>query len=130
MSQRATFLLSPYRPPTSYPVTLAADEAAAWLNGYFALWHPAALMDAPGPPVIASAYDHDLPLEDALYVVPEGPQLFQADDWPERVQKANAHLIRPTADAAATRASLLAALNAEDVYEDVATGFADRKSVV
>src|SRR5581483_2655779 len=52
-------LLSPYRPPTSYPVSLNPDEAAAWLGGYFALWHPAALARVGRPPVASSSYDHD-----------------------------------------------------------------------
>ena len=74
-------LLSPYRPPTSYPVSLNPDEAAAWLSGYFALWHPAVLAGITRPPSAASSYDHDQPGEGNVYVVPEGPQLYQPDDF-------------------------------------------------
>ena len=50
MTDRQIHLLSPYRLPTSYPLQLTGDEAAAWLNGYLALWHPAALAGAAQPP--------------------------------------------------------------------------------
>ncbi|MGL4422333.1 MAG: hypothetical protein ACRCZF_16805, partial [Gemmataceae bacterium] len=90
MPERSLVLLSPYRPPTSYPVTLSPDETTAWLNAYFLMWDPALLATAPGLPEIASAYDHDLPREEAIYVIPTGPQLFQPDEWPERVKAANA----------------------------------------
>jgi hypothetical protein len=98
MTDRQLYLLSPYRPPTSYPVTLNADEAAAWLNGYAALWHPAALRGAAGPPTPASAYDHDQPARGGLYAVPEGPTLFQPDDWPHRLTEAGAASFRATPD--------------------------------
>lgn len=95
-------LLSPYRPPTSYPVSLNPDEAAAWLSGYFALWHPAVLAGITRPPAAASSYDHDLPGEGNVYVVPEGPQLYQPDDWPHRVREAKAVSFRSTPDRATT----------------------------
>lgn len=110
MTERQLHLLSPYRPPTSYPVTLNPDEAAAWLNGYAALWHPAALRGAAGPPAASSAYDHDQPGPGFVYAVPEGPTLFQPDDWPHRVEEANAVLVRATADRAETFVNLKAAL--------------------
>ncbi|MBX3401518.1 MAG: hypothetical protein KF873_22520 [Gemmataceae bacterium] len=90
MSERCAFLLSPYRPPTSYPVTLNANECAAWINGYVALWHPAVLARLVGPPLPASVYDHDQPGEGCVFVVPEGPTVYQADDWLDRVKAANA----------------------------------------
>ncbi|OWK45034.1 hypothetical protein [Fimbriiglobus ruber] len=103
-------LLSPYRPPTSYPVSLSADETAAWLNGYFALWHPAVLARIGRVPAAASSYDHDSPGEGNVYVVPEGPHLYQPDDWATRVTDARAVAFRATADSAATRDNLLRAL--------------------
>lgn len=96
MSERHAFLLSPYRPPTSYPVTLNGNECAAWLNGYAALWHPAVLCRLAGPPLPASVYDHDQPGEGFVYVVPDGPTVYQADDWTERVKTANAIAFKST----------------------------------
>src|SRR5688572_11984149 len=55
MNPRPLVLLSPYRPPTSYPVSLSDGEAAGWLNGYFALWHPAVLRGSLRPPDVASS---------------------------------------------------------------------------
>ena len=43
-------LLSPYKLPGQYPLTLAEDEMASWLNGYSALWHPSVLWNATQPP--------------------------------------------------------------------------------
>lgn len=105
---RDAYLLSPYRPPTSYPVTLTPDEAAAWLTGYFALWHPAVLKGLAKPPQAASSYDHDRPAEGAVYAVPEGPHVYQPGDWDEQVKAANAVAFRPTADRGETHARMLA----------------------
>lgn len=113
MSDRNAFLLSPYRPPTSYPVTLNANETAAWLNGYAALWHPAVLRRISGPPQPASVYDHDQPGEGNLFVVPEGPTVYQADDWPERVKAANAIAFIATESRSGTLANLRDALAAD-----------------
>ena len=85
---REAYLLSPYRPPTSYPVSLSAEEASSWLCGYLALWHPAVLAVVQRPPQPASSYDHDQPTAGAIYAVPEGPHLYQPDDWPDRVRQA------------------------------------------
>jgi len=90
MNDAEAHLLSPYRPPTSYPVTLGAEEAAAWLTGWFALWHPAVLERLRRPPVASSSYDHDQPGEGFVYAVPAGPHLYQPDDWTYRLQQANA----------------------------------------
>jgi hypothetical protein len=106
MSDRHAFLLSPYRPPTSYPVTLNPGETAAWLNGYAALWHPAVLKRIAGPPQPASVYDHDSPGQGFVYVVPEGPTVYQADDWRNRVREANAVAFVATADRNETFANL------------------------
>lgn len=103
-------LLSPYRPPTSYPVSLNPDEAASWLAGYFALWHPAVLVRIGRPPTAASSYDHDAPGEGTVYVVPEGPTLYQPDDWWERVKDAKAVAFRATPQRAESLRNLLEAL--------------------
>src|SRR6266536_2324073 len=52
MNARQLILLSPYRLPTQSTLYLGDDEVAAFLNGYAALWHPAALALAL-PPVSA-----------------------------------------------------------------------------
>ncbi len=109
MTPRESHLLSPYRPPTSYPVSLNAEEATSWLNGYFALWHPAALVGLDRPPQASSTYDHDMPKEGALYTVPSGPHLYQPDDWADRLQEANAASAPATLDADATTAGILRA---------------------
>ena len=98
MSNPEAHLLSPYRPPTSYPVTLNPDEAGAWLCGYFALWHPAVLAKLHRPPVASSSYDHDQPNEGFFYAVPEGPHLYQPENWAERVIEAKAIAFTATPD--------------------------------
>ncbi|HVK16987.1 MAG TPA: hypothetical protein VM533_08560, partial [Fimbriiglobus sp.] len=131
MTTAEAYLLSPYRPPTSYPVSLNADEAAAWLSGYFALWHPAVLARIGKPPVPSSSYDHDQPGEGNVYAVPEGPHLYQPDDWPDRVKEAKAISFRATTDRRETLANLRQALRdagdespLPDVSDDVARSFA------
>ena len=71
--------------PTTYPLQLSGDEAASWLNGYLSLWHPAALVLGSQPPQTSNTYDHDSPGPGYIYCVPQGPHLYQPDDWPERV---------------------------------------------
>ncbi len=111
MSDRQLHLLSAARMPTSYPLQLAADEVAAWLNGYAALWHPAALVGAAIPPQASVSYDHDSPRPGAVYCTPRGPHLFQPDDWRTRVELAPAAVFDSTADRAETVGNMLAALH-------------------
>ena len=110
MSQRELHLLSPYRLPTTYPLQLANDEASAWMNGHAALWHPAALAMATKIPQVSNSYDHDSPVEGYLYAVPQGPSLFQPDDWPSRVAAVNAIPFAATEDRVETVRNLLDAL--------------------
>lgn len=110
MTTRPLHLLSPYRLPTSYPLQMGADEVAAWLNGYAALWHPAALAGGAAAPVASNTYDHDLPLPGAVYCVPQGPHLYQPDDWRERVTAAGAVAFAGTADRRESIANLKDAL--------------------
>jgi len=100
MSDRQLHLLSPYRLPTSYPLQMSADEVAAWLNGYVVLWHPAALAGADRPPQASNTYDHDTPGPGYVFAVPQGPHLYQPDDWADRVKAANAVAVHATADRA------------------------------
>ncbi len=111
MNPREAVLLSPYRPPTSYPVSLNPDEATAWLNGYFALWHPAVLGVLGRPPQAAGTYDHDTPKESFLYTVPTGPTVYQPDNWGELVTTTGGLHFVSTSDATDTGLSLRAALN-------------------
>ncbi len=114
MTAREAHLLSPYRPPTSYPVSLNPDEATGWLNGYLQLWHPAAVAGLSKPPLASSSYDHDKPGEGFLYAVPTGPYLYQPDDWKDRIAAANATSFAVTSDERETAANFRAAgLNAD-----------------
>src|SRR4029453_19409357 len=110
MPDRQLHLLSAARMPTSYPLQLSADEVAAWLNGYAALWDPAALVGASQPPQASVSYDHDTPSPGFIYCTPRGPHLFQPDDWRTRVEVAQAIVFEATPDRAETLANLLTAL--------------------
>ena len=85
MSTHELILLSPYRLPTHHTLYLADDDVAAFLNGLAALWHPAALRGAAGPPRVASPYDHEEPKPGVVYATPESPPLLLPDDWNFRV---------------------------------------------
>jgi hypothetical protein len=108
--ERQLHLLSSYRLATSYPLQQTPDEVAAFLNGYIALWHPAALAGATQAPQVSSSYDHDLPRTGFVYAVPEGPHLFQPDDWNSRVEDARSIVLRATPSRAETTERLLTAL--------------------
>lgn len=110
MSERQLHLLSSYRLATSYPLQQTADEVAAWLNGHAALWHPAALAGAMQPPRASSSYDHDNPQPGYVYCIPEGPHLFQPDDWDNRVEQAKSIVFRATANRGETIERLVSAL--------------------
>ena len=108
--ERQLHLLSSYRLATSYPLQQTADEVAAWLNGYVALWHPAALAGAAQPPQTSNTYDHDMPRAGFVYCVPEGPHNFQPDNWDERTVEAKSVVYKATASRTETRERLLKAL--------------------
>ncbi len=90
MNARELILLSPYRPPTHNTLYLGDEEVAAFLNGYTALWHPAALAGASAPPRLGSPYDYEQPTAGHVYAVPDNPPLILPDDWDERVRAAGA----------------------------------------
>ena len=96
--------------PTSYPLQISADEVAAWLNGYAALWHPAALAEAVQPPQASVSYDHDNPSTGFIYCTPRGPHLFQPDDWRDRVERVSAIVFEATANRSETQTNLLSAI--------------------
>ncbi|MFL5340113.1 MAG: hypothetical protein ACJ8F7_08170 [Gemmataceae bacterium] len=114
MTPKAAFLLSPYALPTDHAMMLAEAEMAAWLNGYVALWHPAVLAGAEGPPKQASQYDHETPGAGHVYAVPDAPELYQPDDWKQRVQDAGAVAFTATSSRDETVANLRQAYPAVD----------------
>jgi hypothetical protein len=113
MTARQLILLSPYRLPTQHALVLNAEDMSAWMNAYSALWHPAALWGATGPPRIDGPYDHEQPKPGHLYAVPESPPLMMADDWEQRVRAAGALLFKAPPDRAATLANLRDVLRAD-----------------
>src|SRR6516164_7757242 len=98
MSARELILLSPYRPPTQGTLYLGDEEVAAFLNGYAALWHPAALAGASGPPRVSSPYDHEQPSAGHIYAVPDQPPTMLPDDWEDRARATGAAVFTATAD--------------------------------
>jgi hypothetical protein len=110
MSARQLILLSPYRYPTQNSLVLGNDDMASWLNAYTALWHPAALWQAAGPPRFEVPYDHEQPAPGVVYVLPESPPLFLPDDWDARVQAAGATAFKAAASREQTLANLHQAL--------------------
>jgi len=110
MSHRDLLLLSPQPLPTHHTLYSAEAEMAAFLNGHSALWHPAALALAGGPPRVASPYDHDPPRPNAIYAVAEACSGVLADDWGDRARQAGCLLFRPTERRDDTLADLLAQL--------------------
>ena len=90
MAARELILLSPYHLPAQNPLMLASEDSAAFLNGFSALWHPAALHGATGPPRVGSPYDYEQPVAGHVYAVPERPPLILPDEWEERVRDAGA----------------------------------------
>src|SRR5260370_13668190 len=110
MSAGELFLLSPCRLPTTSTLYLGDDDVAAFLNGYLALWHPAALAGAGAAPRVVSPYDHEQPLAGHVYALPESPPSMLPDDWEGRVRAAGARVFRAAHDRTATQGNLLAAL--------------------
>jgi hypothetical protein len=110
MNARELILLSPYRIPTQNTLYLGDEEVAAFLNGYTALWHPAALAGASAPPRLGSPYDYEQPTAGHVYAVPDNPPLVLPDDWDERVRTAGALAFRATMDREETLNNLREAL--------------------
>src|SRR5437764_1243635 len=98
MSPRELILLSPYRFPAQNPLMLSSEDVGAFMNGYSALWHPAALQGATGPPRISSPYDYEQPNVGHIYALPENPPPVLPDDWEQRVRNSQAIAFRATPD--------------------------------
>ncbi len=109
-TQHELVFLSPYRFPGQSAMVLANEDMACWLNGYTALWHPALLWNAKGPPRCDGQYDHEQPQAGFVYALPESPPLYLPDDWEERVRAAGAVAFKATTDRATTLQNLRAAL--------------------
>jgi hypothetical protein len=107
---RELILLSPYTPPTQHALNLGSEVTAGWLNAWTALWHPAALAGATGPPRWASPHDHDPPTAGRVYAIPETPPLFLSGDWEQRVDSVGATVFRATVDRCETMRRLRDAL--------------------
>src|ERR1043165_4804579 len=90
MSRHELVLLSPYRYPAQYSMSLSDEDMAAWLNGFTALWHPAVLWQATSLPRCEATYDHEQPRAGFIYALPESPPAYLPDDWEERVKQAGA----------------------------------------
>src|SRR6266852_1164621 len=76
MNTHEFVLLSPYRYPAQYAMTMSDEDMAAWLNGFTALWHPAVLWQAKGAPRCETTYDHEAPKAGFLYALPETPPAY------------------------------------------------------
>lgn len=110
MSERQLILLSPYRLPAETTLYMGDEEVTAILNGHQALWHPAALALASSLPRIAPPYDHEEPVGDAVYALPDNPPLMLAEDWAERARAAGAILFTATTNREETFDNLREAL--------------------
>jgi hypothetical protein len=113
MNTHELVLLSPYRYPAQYAMTMSDEDMAAWLNGFTALWHPALVWGAKGAPRCETTYDHETPKAGFVYALPETPPAFLPDNWEERVKQAGGLVFKATADRATTLANLKAAMCAE-----------------
>ncbi|HXG08164.1 MAG TPA: hypothetical protein VNK04_00070, partial [Gemmataceae bacterium] len=124
MNPRELILLSPYRLPAKDSLMIANDDIATWCNGYSALWHPAVVRLAGGPPRVGSPYDHEQPSPEHIYAVPDSPPLFLPDDWEQRVRDAGAIAFHVNADRDLTLAGLKEALLARgEAVEETARLF-------
>jgi hypothetical protein len=112
MNARELLVLTPYHIPAQNSFMLSNEDIAPLLQGYSALWHPAALHGAAAPPRIASPYDHEQPSAGQVFAIPEGPPLVQPDDWEKRVRDAGAVAFRATQDRESSLSNLRLALAA------------------
>jgi hypothetical protein len=107
---RELLLMSPYTPPAQHALMLDEDVTSCWLNAWAALWHPAALRQASGPPRWIGPYDQSEPGPEQLVAMPDTPPLSLATDWNDRIREKGGASFRATADRAATIANLKTAL--------------------
>src|SRR5262245_51363004 len=117
MNTHELVLLSPYRFPAQYSMTMTDEDMAAWLNAYTALWHPAILWQAKGAPRCEATYDHETPKAGHIYALPDSPPAYLPGDWEARVREAGAITFKAAVDRETTLANLKRALTAEGVPE-------------
>jgi hypothetical protein len=122
MIPRQLILLSPYRLPAQNSLMLSNEDVSAFLNGYTALWHPAALRGASAAPHVGSPYDYEQPVTGQLFAVPESPPLILPDDWHERVRAAGAASFHATPDRPTTLSNLKEALQSLEESEPAPAG--------
>src|SRR5262245_4263538 len=113
MDARERILLSPNRLPTHTTLYLSDEDVSAFLNGHAALWHPAALAGASGPPKLGSPYDYEQPAAGQVFAVPESALSVLPDDWEARARAAGAVVFRALPDRAATLGNLREALRGQ-----------------
>jgi hypothetical protein len=113
MNTHELVLLSPYRYPAQYAMTMSDEDMAAWLNAFTVLWHPALLWQAASAPRSETTYDHETPRAGVIYALPETPPAYLPENWDERVRQAGSIVFKATPDRTATLANLKAALAAE-----------------
>jgi len=92
------------------------EEVAAILQGYSALWHPAVLSQAASLPRLVSPYDHEQPVADALYALPDNPSLLLPDDWTGKAREVGAGVFMTTGTRETTLEHLFACLR--ELYPD------------
>src|SRR5207249_1234148 len=109
---RQAILLSTYRLPTESTLYLGDEEVAAYLNGYTALWHPAALAVCTGLPLVAAPHEHEEPAGAYLFAVPDNPPSELVDDWEGKARTGGAVVFEASADRDRTLQNLFAALRA------------------
>lgn len=113
MNTHELILLSPYKFPAQYSMTMSDEDMASWLNAYTVLWHPALLWHAKGAPRCEATYDHETPKPGHIYALPESPPSYLPDDWEARVREAGAVTFKAAVDRETTLANLKAALTAD-----------------
>src|SRR5580765_652394 len=108
METHELVLLTPYRYPAQYAMTMSDEDMASWLNGFTALWHPALLWQTKTLPRTETTYDHEQPKAGMIYALPETPPSYLPDNWDELVKQAGSIAFRATTDRATTLANLRA----------------------
>src|SRR6476620_9503615 len=109
---RELLLMSPYTPPAQHALMLGDDVTSCWLNGWAALWHPAALRQASGPPRWIGPYDQSDPGSEQLIAMPETPPLQLASDYEDRIREKSGRSFRGVTDRQRTIENVKAALAA------------------
>ncbi len=83
-------------------MTLSDEDMTSWMNAYSALWHPAVLWGAAGPPRVEIPFDYEEPEAHHVYAAPESPPTILPEDWEERVRNVKAVYVQGTTERAST----------------------------